>query len=90
MNTDTNDNSIAEEWYRSLDVLIIIVVYPILNLVNLFVLCRISCLLSRKGMSPNTMKSFKKRYIFTTLFTIPFYLSSVLHEMSIRKIWIFN
>ena len=46
------------EWMWNLDLIWIAFHYTIAIPFNIIIICKIFCYLSRKGMSPNTMKSF--------------------------------
>lgn len=72
-----------------LNIYLMLIVYSFEMILNVFVIFRILCLLQRKGMSPTTMKQFQRMYFFIWLVTIPFYLSSFLHEAQMANLWIF-
>ena len=79
------ENNLCLPPYLSVDFMVMAIVYAVALPLNFVFILLIVCRLNRKGMSPNTMKSFRRRYLFIFLITVPFYISSFAHEIYIHR-----
>ena len=84
------DGNLCLPPYLSVDFMVMAIVYVIALPSNFAFITLIICRLNRKGMSPNTMKSFRRRYLFIFLITVPFYFSSMAHEIYIHRHYLFR